>query len=128
MYLIPWIPRSFHIKTNSSEQSYEKVEDAFRRILKTSLKNGSIEGESEQSLVDPFSEHYKKISRNVNITIEDKIHSSVEQVFAKITGKLSPEQDETVTAVAEMVETSLKNLGDEMNLKFEENVMFPQPN
>ncbi|KAJ8665322.1 hypothetical protein QAD02_006984 [Eretmocerus hayati] len=58
------------------------------------------------------------------MTIEDKIHSSIEQVFAKITGKLTPEQNEIVTALSEMVENSLKNLSDEMNLKFEENLMF----
>ncbi|KAJ8665991.1 hypothetical protein QAD02_007653 [Eretmocerus hayati] len=106
------------------EQIYEKVEDAFRRILKTSLGDGSIGGESGQSLVDSFSEHYRRVSRDVNMTIKDKIHSSIEQVFAKITGKLTPEQNEIVTAVHEMVENSSKNISDEMNLEFEGNLTF----
>ncbi|KAJ8684873.1 hypothetical protein QAD02_020666 [Eretmocerus hayati] len=109
---------------DGEKQIYEEIEDAFRRILKTSLKNGSIGGESEQSLVDSFSEHYRRVSHDVNMTIEDKMHSFIGQVFAKITGKLTPEQNEIVTALSEMVENSLKNLSDEMNLKFEEHLMF----
>ncbi|KAJ8676981.1 hypothetical protein QAD02_012768 [Eretmocerus hayati] len=111
--------------TGDENQIYSRVSKSFRTILKVALQDGTVGGGDKHSLLEDFTEFYHKIDTEApNLSEEDKISRSLEQVFSKITRKLPAHEKQLVGAIAGMLDVSVKAMNEEMETKFLENKLF----